>query len=204
MLVSIVVGWMCAGLVADGGAQAPAPTSIWQRVQYPPVTIPGTAGKQLRFIVGSGGHTHRPQEELSQLRLDVIWMQGLLAPSSETIANAKDIVVRLHTADGKIPAALPQDAFLGCSHTGVGFESQCALTGIFSWSHDAQAWFEVRVGGQTWWLELPYGFARNPEDPDVPDRFPSEPHFFPPATSPLGPHDFVVPWLAVEYVNDRI
>ncbi len=195
-----LAGWLCAVVVTAGGAQAPASTSIWQHVTYAPVTTPGAAGKQLMIIVGSGGHTNKPHEEPTHLRIDVMWIQPDDASRSETIANAKDIVVRLHTADGKILAAAPGDELSGaCARTASGAGMWCSLIDMFPWSNNAQAWFEVRVPGQTWWLELPYGFARNPEHPGVTDRFPSEPHFFPPETLPLGAHDVVLPWLRVEY-----
>jgi hypothetical protein len=71
MRVASVAGWTCAVLVIAGAAQVPVPTTIWQRIRYPPVTIPGTAREHFTFLVSSGGHKTGPREEPSHLRLDV-------------------------------------------------------------------------------------------------------------------------------------
>ena len=197
--------------VGDVGAQAPAPTSIWQRVHYPPVPIPGSAGEVLSFTVASGGHTKRPQEEPSHLRLDMRWSPRhdvpLPTPIADVslpapIADPALIVVTLHTGDGKV---VTLQRGLGWMGTGNARGMQWHLIYILPWSRNAldEAWFEVRVPGQTWWVELPYGFARNPEDPEIPDRDRGEPRF-PPSMLPLGEKDILVPWLAAEYEMGRI
>lgn len=40
-----LAGWMCVVLIGSDGARAPAPTSSWQRMRYPSVTVPGAAVK---------------------------------------------------------------------------------------------------------------------------------------------------------------
>lgn len=188
--------------IASAMPQTPAPTSIWQRIHYPPVPLPEAAGEVLTFLVGSGGHTGRPDLEPSQLRLDLIWGAANGVPMPNTISNVQDIVVRLHAADGEV--VTPRTPF-GWIGTGGSLGMQWSLINMFPWSRNAldEAWFEVRVPGQTWWVELPYGFARNPEDPEVPDRGRDEPRF-PPAMVPLGAKDILVPLLAAEYEIGRI
>ena len=199
----VLAGWTCAMLVTESRAQPPAPTSIWQRILYPDVAIPRAAGEVLTFSVGSGGHTNRPDAEPSQLRLDLAWgaPNGVRMPRA--VANARNIVVRLHTAYGKIitPSRAPFEGWVGI---GGGLGMSWYLTNMVPWSRNGldEAWFEVRVPGQTWWIELPYGFARNPEDPEIPDRDRGEPKFL--SGMRLGAKDILVPWLAVEYEIGRI
>jgi hypothetical protein len=196
-----VAGWTCAVLVVAGGAQTP-PTSIWQRIRYPPVTIPGTAREQLTFLVSSGGHKTGPQEEPSHLRLDVMWTGRDNVPRPGAIAGANTVTVKLHTAEGRVLTPPPSPDWPGVS---MGGSTTWSLVTTFPWSRNAldEAWFEVRAGGQTWWIEVPYGFARNPEDGEIPDRTRDVPHF-PPAMQRLGATDLLVPWLAVEYEIGRI
>ena len=198
----IVTAWTCAVLVMAGAAQAPPPTPIWQRIRYPAVTIPGTAREQLTFLVGSGGHKSGPNEEPSHLRLDVQWSGRDGAPRPNAIAGAGAVSVKLHMADGSVLTPSPSPDWPGVS---MGGWTTWSLVAIFPWSQNAldEAWFEVRAGGQTWWIELPYGFARNPEAAEVPDRTRDVPRF-PAAMRPLGATDLLVPWLAVEYELGRI
>jgi hypothetical protein len=60
-----------------------------------------------------------------------------------------------------------------------------------------EAWFEVRAGSQTWWVELPYGFTRNPAEPEVPAPAGDVPRF--PPTMQIGSTDILVPWMDVDY-----
>jgi hypothetical protein len=188
---------MCAVLVTAVGAQSPAPSSIWQRVHYPPIPMAGITNGVLMFSVSSGGHTNLPQEEPSHLRFDLLWSARIGVPLPALIADAPAVVVRLHTADGKVVTVQRGMGWVGAGSAGGGTWS---LIHAFPWSRNAldEAWFEVRVPGQTWWVELPYGFARNPQDPEVPDRDRNEPRF-PPGMVPLGANDILVPWLNVEY-----
>ncbi len=143
-----------------------------------------------------------PQAEPSHLRLDVMWAarDGVSRPN--VISGAQAVVVKLHTADGKVVTRPSSPDWVG---VGNGGSTTWSLTSTFPWSRDAldEAWFEVRAGSQTWWIELPYGFARNPEDAEVLDHDRRVPRF--PATmQPLGASDILVPWLAVQYEIGRI
>jgi hypothetical protein len=201
MRAATVISWMYAVFVMAGGAQAPAPTSIWQRIRYPPVTIPETTNEHLTFLVSSGGHKTGPREEPSHLRLDVMWSGRDGASRPKAIAGAGAVVVRLHTGEGKVLTPSPSPDWPGVS---MGGWTTWSLVSIFPWSRNAldEAWFEVRAGAQRWWIELPYGFARNPDDPEVADHDRDVPRF-PAAMRPLGASDILVPWLTVEYEIGR-
>jgi hypothetical protein len=99
-------------VVSDAGAQAPAPTSVWQRVHYPPIPIPGITNGVLTFSVGSGGHTNRPQEEPSHLRFDLQWSARtdvpLPAPTGYAGLGRPDLYYRPRLSEfaGGLPRAL--------------------------------------------------------------------------------------------------
>jgi hypothetical protein len=61
-----------------------------------------------------------------------------------------------------------------------------------------EAWIELALPKQTYWLELPYGLTRNPSDPLLPDPHHGMP-LLPPEMTKLPPADRFVPWLHVEY-----
>jgi hypothetical protein len=202
MRVASVAAWTCAVLVTSGAAQVSVPTTIWQRIRYPPVTLPGTGREHLTFLVSSGGHKTGPREEPSHLRLDVMWAARDGVSRPEVISGAQAVVVKLHTADGEVVTRPSSPDWLG---VGNGGWTTWSLTSTFPWSRNAldETWFEVRAGGQTWWIELPYGFARNPEDAEVLDHDRDVPRF--PATMQQpGVGDILVPWLGVEYEIGRI
>jgi hypothetical protein len=207
MLVAprIVFAKITAGLALSAvfvfAPQSRPPTSIWQRITYPPVPLPGAEREQLSFLVGSGGHTGSPQEEPSHLRLDVMWSGRDGTPRPAPIADRGSVTVKLHTADGKVAAPNSPVDWIGVGNAGW---TTWQVNNIFPWSRNAldEAWFEVRIGSQIWWVELPYGFARNPEDTEVPDATRGVPQF-PPAMRQLGENDILVPWLSVTYELGR-
>jgi hypothetical protein len=142
------------------------------------------------------------------MRLDIQWSttfdrKKLVVPGEKgnmpsQIADASKIAVRLHLSDGTI--VKPKDPVAwggGVVMTGaITWDVMC----LFPWSRNAleEAWIEISLPGQTYWLELPYGFARKPSDPLVADPDHGDP-VFPPTMRKLGKKDLLVPWLKVEY-----
>ena len=70
----------------------------------------------------------------------------------------------------------------------------------FPWGKNVMegAWIEVSMGDQKYWLEIPYGFDRNPKDPLPPAQAGTTPQM-PPAMKTLTDHDHVLPWQGVVY-----
>jgi hypothetical protein len=77
---------------------------------------------------------------------------------------------------------------------------------VFPWGRNAleEAWVELRLPGQRYWLEIPYGFTRNPRD----RLSPAIPSAGPPATAAamekLPSGDKILKWSRVRYPYARI
>lgn len=172
----------------------PQEVHSWKRIQYPAVPVPGLESEKLTLMVGSGGGG-----EESHLRFDVLWSGRRDAQLPKVISDPASVVVRLHLPDGRV--VQPNVGRRAPSWVGTGsFGVTWSLMYIFPWQTNGmdEAWIECVVAGQTYWVELPYGFARNPAE-----ALPSDPGrgapVFPPAMKTLGATDRLVPWLYVEY-----
>lgn len=62
-----------------------------------------------------------------------------------------------------------------------------------------EAWIECRLPGQTYWVEIPYGFTRNPADPLTPTRAIRGGPALAPAMKSIDPKDRILPWAYVTY-----
>jgi hypothetical protein len=174
----------------------------WHRIEYPAISIPGTDHDQMQVRVSSGGNGG-PDGEPRHLRCDLQWSammrDGRTPPALPApIADEKTISATLHTPDGTHAPANPKDLhWVGVSNAG-GITR--FLVFIFPWGRNAldEAWIELRAAGRTYWIEVPYGFARNPDDPQLPDRTRGAP-VFPAVMGRLADRDVLVPWLSVFY-----
>jgi hypothetical protein len=112
---------------------------------------------------------------------------------------ANQMAVRLHLGDGRKVDPRPDEA----SGPHVFGDSRALVhnyTYRFRWGRNLldEAWVEVSLPQRTYWLEMPYGFTRNPREqlasassrPGRPTR--------PPTMNPQ-PKDVLVPWLRVHY-----
>ena len=179
----------CNGFRAGPGpAPAPSPPTAlsrhdWRHIWYPAMPVPGRKGgtEWLSAVVGSGFGGRR------LLRLDISW-SGLL----DQRPRPEELAVRLHRADGTI--AEPDDeeppAWRGWS-----------IVYWFPWGRNVleEAWFEIHASGRTYWIEVPYGFTRNPNDPLAPPALDGGEPSLAPAMKSLGDNDDIVSWRYVEY-----
>lgn len=183
-----------AARAAEGGPEAPPkPAHAWERIDYPPLPVPGLETAKLDVLVGSGSEDGKPH-----LRFDVMWSAPRNAMLPEAIADASNFVVKLHLGDGTVvvPEAGRPPRWFGAGGAGTTW----SITYLFPWQRNAmdEAWIEFGLLGRTYWVEMPYGFARNPADPPPTDGARSEP-VFPPAMKTLRDNDRLVPWLHVSY-----
>jgi hypothetical protein len=129
---------------------------------------------------------------------------GYYIPNTEdgnrkNLQLAENIVVRLHSGDGNISDPEPNDPRRGIgAGNGWGFSPCYAYR--FPWNRNVleEAWIEVRFPKQTYWIEIPYGFTRNPAAPLTPIEVRRGSPTFVKTMKP-GKTDRIVPWSHVNY-----
>lgn len=184
-------------MLALAGAATAAAGHRWQRLDYPPLPMPGVPGKNLLVSVGSQiGQGDVPPV----LRFDLMWCASRWEEKMpEVIKDPGIIAARLHRADGTIVE--PKKEGLADHWTGVGGPGVTySLIYRFPWQTNSleEAWVELTLPGQAYWIEVPYGFTSDPAAPLVADAGRGQPAF-PPTMKALGEKDRLVPWLCVHY-----
>jgi len=101
------------------------------------------------------------------------------------------------TADGKKLLNTPAG---GRHVSGPNWRPLPQVMTRFPWGTNAleECWIEVSMGPERYWLEIPYGFDRNPADP-LPPSIPGGPPKFASAMKSLTEHDHVLRWQNVHY-----
>lgn len=207
LLLACAASALSSGGRAVAAAQGTAAVShVWRGISYPPLPIPGAEHDRMHVSVSSGGPLGEvgSTAEPSHLRFDLQW-SGVRSQMPKAIADAATIRLRLHTGDGKVFAPDRSATWIGVRGGGGDDGAEYFLTSTFPWCRNSldEAWFEFHAGSEVYWVELPYGFARNPSDPERPEPTRGPPQF-PPAMTTLGDHDVLVPWLHVDYDLGRI
>jgi hypothetical protein len=120
------------------------------------------------------------------------------------LPSAEKITVRLHSADGKVSDPAP-DEWRGAIGLTNGKGTTYTYIYHLPWKRNVleEACIEVRLPQQAYWVELPYGFTRDPPE----SLTPVEPRRGMPAfaaTMKPGDTDRLVSWLHVHYDLGRI
>jgi hypothetical protein len=121
--------------------------------------------------------------------------------------KTNSIVARLYRANGEIVEPTEANkkllnAPIAVSTASIaGEEPNPQVMTYFPWSTNTlqEAWLEISIGSERYWLEIPYGLDRNPTEP-LPPAVPGGPPRFVPAMSSLTEHDHVVRWENIHYV----
>jgi len=181
--------------LGDEPAATPPPQKpqrhLWERIAYPQIPDPDSDGQTFSVMVSSGERDDQPQ-----LRLYVI-QSGPVAPTF--LDSADKPIVRLHMPDDEVVD--PQ----ADTRRWVGVGSSPAFTWNriieFPWGRSflEEAWFELRTTGPTIWVEVPYGFTRNPADPLAPPLPDNNGPRFAPAMAEMADGDRIVTWDSVKY-----
>jgi hypothetical protein len=110
-------------------------------------------------------------------------------------------LVRLHTPDGKVADSKPSDGGVIGSLGMIEYSFHYT----FAWRRNLleEAWIEVCLPNQTYWVEVPYGFTRDPAALLNPVEARRGPPKYPPTVKP-GKTDWLVPWLEVSYDLGKI
>lgn len=172
-------------------------THTWSSISYPDVKCrfaSGTASalfsavdqpdaKGLRFSLGFGWPKAAEKEE------------GFVAPDGSKIR------LRLHFADGSIVAPQHSDfdkPFPRWSHTGRNWHGRFSC--FFPWGKNQmqEAWLELTFPERSYWLEIPYGFTRDPSSAKLPASKSGRPKLAP-AMKTLPKNAQIVNWKGVFY-----
>ncbi len=171
----------------------------WRSISYPEMPIPGASDKKLSFRVSSGGEGGSNGEP-EHLRFDLIWGGLNNVPPPDSLSHPEEIRVRLHLgAVGFVTEARTESK--GWVGVGNGHSSTFSRMFVLPWTQNRfdEAWIECRLPSQTYWIEIPYGFTRNPEDPWPPTDERRGYPVFPEIMNGLPEKDLIVPWLHVDY-----
>lgn len=197
---------LCLALVLGGDLFAGEPETNsppqagvhdWEYIQYP-WNLPNCP----TFLIGwASGGTERSDEMSRGLRLDILNIaQGF------AFFKTNAITARLYRANGEFakPTALGKqtlnDPVSVSTASWPGMEPSPQVLTYFPWGSNVleEAWIEVTMGPERYWVEVPYGFDRNPAEPLAPSNTNGPPEFIP-AMKSLTQHDHVVRWDNVHY-----
>jgi len=149
------------------------------------------------FIIG---HDHNGEGSRG-LRLDILNVtQGF------GFFKTNAITARLYRANGEIvePTADGRKSLNAPFSVSAGLSSRQPnppqVMTWFPWGANAleESWIEISISPERYWLEIPYGFDRNPTDPLSPSMPGSSPKFVS-AMKSLTEHDHVLRWQNVHY-----
>ncbi|MGO8838786.1 MAG: hypothetical protein ACLQAH_11100 [Limisphaerales bacterium] len=179
-------------------SQPQPPTNIWKYINYPfPKPQEELNGGPI-FFATSG---EQYGQESRGLRLDIMnIVQGF------QFIKTNGVTARLYRANGEIVEPTPEGKKLlnvpvaVSTASSAGGEPVPQVMTYFPWGANAleECWIEASIGPERYWLEIPYGFDRNPTDP-LPPSIPGGPPKFVPAMKSLTEHDHVVRWQNVHY-----
>jgi hypothetical protein len=167
----------------------------WEYIQYPwtpncPV-----------FCIGWPSASFQRSLEMSQgLRLDILCM-----PQGPAFFTTNTITASLYRANGEVVEPTPEGksllnspGYLQTFSSSHGMPAPQVMT-FFPWGLNIleECWIEVTIPPERYWVEVPYGFDRNPADALAPANTNGPPGFFP--MKSLTEHDHVVRWQNVHY-----
>ena len=194
----------CLALVLAGGLfNSEAQTSNqpqtsvhnWQYIQYPWIR------NSPSFYIGwAAGGNERTWEASRGLRLDILEI-----PQGPAFFKTNTITATLYRANGEVVEPTPEGksllnspAYLQTLSSSSGMPAPQVMT-YFPWGSNVleECWIEVTIPPERYWVEVPYGFDRNPADSLAPANTNGPPQFFP--MKSLAEHDHIVRWENVHY-----
>lgn len=176
----------------------PKPGACWTYIYYPSVETPLAPGEECSIAVRSNAMSGA-EDQKPILDVAVTWSGRDSKPVPEAVTKLERMSVRMHLPNGKVIE--PRDPFemMGIL-SGAGGHSASRI-GQFPWGENAleEAWFELKIDGRTYWIEVPYGFTRDPLAPLPPAEPKAGPAKIAPAMAKLGAEDRVVPWSKIDW-----
>jgi hypothetical protein len=179
----------------------------WSRIEYPSIRCPWAT----QFATPSLHVSDKDALQGLQFRL-TFYSPGFASEDAEEWVSPEpsETTTRLHLRSGEIiqpqrnddPGSFFDDIilFFGGARGAKGH-----LTRTFPWAENSldEAWLELRMPGYTYWIEIPYGFVRDPSAPLCGPSDAGRPQFAG-AMRELGADDKIVNWSFVEYELGRL
>jgi hypothetical protein len=174
-------------------------TNIWRYINYssPKPSVPWDGGPI--FTITSGEQWGQVSRGM---RMDIMDIKEGIA-----FFKTNAITARLYRANGDLVEPTEENKKLLNAPIAVGNfsipgeEPNPQVMTYFPWGANTlhEAWIEVSIGAERYWLEIPYGLDRNPADP-LPPAISGGPLHFVPAMNSLTEHDHILRWENIHYV----
>jgi hypothetical protein len=181
---------------APGNVEAQKLAHNWEYIMFPWRLPDGKSCPS--FLAGCGEF---PSQNSQGFRLDIMnIVQGF------EFFKTNLITARLYRPNGEIVEPTEEgkkflNAPIGVSSASYpGMQPLPQVLTYFPWGRNTleESWIEVSIGTERYWVEIPYGFDRNPADPLPPSIRGGRPKFVP-AMKSLTNHDHVMRWETVHY-----
>jgi hypothetical protein len=139
--------------VNGGKAEVDGEGHRWQRIRFPGIEV-GVAGAHADFLVLGGNPLHG-------LRLDILISGGAALPD---LFAYREVHARIVRENGAVSLPLNGNPLPPIGGAGTASGSTWSTMGFFPWGENrlTAAWIAVEIGDRVVWLELPYGFDRDP------------------------------------------
>ncbi len=135
----------------------------WKEINYPVL--------QCDFGSGTAGPQISVADKGLEFRLSFSWTENDLAKKGFSVPDGSRIAVRLHYPDGTIVAA-DESSFDGELNRISSVDGYWAgsFVCVFPWGKNEmeECWLELVFPERAYWLEIPYGFTRDPKSPELP------------------------------------
>ena len=198
LAVMVAVVFLAFTTAQSAEARPQKTTPSWTYIYYPSVEIPSAPGEKCWVIVRSNARSG-PDDQKPNLDVSVGWSGQDSRKIPEAVTKPERMSVRLHLANGNVSEPLNPFQMMGILSGGGGYSA--SRIGQFPWGANAleEAWFELKIDERAYWLEVPYGFTRDPLAPNPPASPDAGPAVVAPPMAKIGAEDRVVPWSKIGY-----
>jgi hypothetical protein len=174
------------------------PRACWTSIQYAPLPIPSARGQSCSVSVRSDARPG-PEDQQPRLQVAVTWSERESEPIPEAMTKPERMSVRMHLPNGNVVET--QNSFRAGGITTEKNRHSLSRIGQFPWGANTldEAWFELKIDEVVYWLEVPYGFTRDPLGALPPSEPKAGPGKVAPAMAKLGPCDRVACWWKIGF-----
>ena len=184
-IVVALLALSCSMAVGQGSHE-------WRSISYPDLPT--------QFASGTSAPTIRCSDDGIQFSLAFSWSDDDAKEDSFKLPNGSEIKLQLHYTNEKIvePSNSTFDGEL-MTFGRRGYSSG-SFTCTFPWSENEmlEGWLHVSTSGREYWLEIPYGFTRDPKIEKLPTAKTGPPEL-PAALKPFPEKSHIVNWKHVNY-----